>query len=76
MLLGNFLHSRGTDMHHRNTVSTVTSHPVGVPRDRYVGSLVVAQQRDINIRRIVACAYRGVSIEPLHGNDHVLLARA
>jgi hypothetical protein len=41
-----------------------------------IGPLAVAQQRAINIRRTVACAYRGMFIEPLHGNDHVLLARA
>jgi hypothetical protein len=30
----------------------------------------------MNIRRTIACAYRRVFVEPLHGNDNVLLARA
>jgi hypothetical protein len=37
--------------------------------------LAVAQQQAINTRRTIACAYRGVFIEPLNGNNHILFAR-
>jgi hypothetical protein len=41
----------------------------------FIGALTVAEQRSINIRPIVACAYRGMFIELLPGNYNVLFAR-
>jgi hypothetical protein len=42
----------------------------------FIGALTVGEQRAINICPFVACAYSWVFIEPLQGNDHVLMAHS
>jgi hypothetical protein len=54
------------------TASTVTSHLLEYHMT--AARLVAIHQQAINIRRNVARAYCRAFIEPLHGNDHVLLA--
>jgi hypothetical protein len=61
--------------HAENSFIITSRTTSSLPRQS-IGPLPAAQQRATNIRRTTACAHRGVFIEPLHGNDHVLLTRA
>jgi hypothetical protein len=45
-----------------NNAFIVTSRTTSSPPRQSTGSPAAAQQRDINTRRTVACAYRGVSM--------------